>query len=27
MRTHYDVPDASDPIAGDVFSEYLPEQS
>ena len=27
IRTHYDVPDASDPIAGQVFSEYLPGNS
>lgn len=25
IRTHYDVPDASDPISGGLFSEYLPE--
>ena len=25
IRTHYDVPDASDAVAGDVFSEYLPD--
>ena len=27
IRTHYDVPEASDPVAGDLFSEYLPENS
>lgn len=26
IRTHYDVPDASDPVAGGLFSEYLPDQ-
>jgi hypothetical protein len=24
IRTHYDVPDATDSVAGEVFSEYLP---
>ena len=24
IRTHYDVPDASDPAAGELFQEYLP---
>ena len=24
IRTHYDVPDAEDPVAGEVFSAYLP---
>jgi len=24
IRTHYDVPDATDPVAGELFSEYLP---
>ena len=27
IRTHYDVPDAGDPIAGHLFSEYLPDDS
>ena len=27
IRTHYDVPDASDPVAGDVFTAYLPKDS
>lgn len=27
IRTHYDVPEASDPVAGHLFSEYLPENS
>ena len=26
IRTHYDVPDAGDPVAGDLFSTYLPER-
>ena len=26
IRTHYDVPDAGDPVAGDLFSAYLPER-
>ena len=26
IRTHYDVPDASDSVAGDVFTEYLPDR-
>jgi hypothetical protein len=26
IRTHYDVPEASDPVAGDLFAEYLPER-
>lgn len=25
IRTHYDVPDAADPVAGDLFTEYLPD--
>ena len=25
IRTHYDVPEASHPVAGDLFAEYLPE--
>lgn len=25
IRTHYDVPDASNPVAGEVFSTYLPD--
>ena len=25
IRTHYDVPESTDPIAGDLFSEYLPD--
>ena len=25
IRTHYDVPEASDPISGELFSEYLPD--
>jgi hypothetical protein len=25
IRTHYDVPEASAPVAGDLFDEYLPE--
>lgn len=25
IRTHYDVPDAADEVAGEVFSKYLPE--
>ena len=24
IRTHYDVPDASDPVAGKLFEDYLP---
>lgn len=24
IRTHYEVPEASDPVAGDLFAEYLP---
>lgn len=24
IRTHYDVPESSDPVAGGLFSEYLP---
>lgn len=24
IRTHYDVPEASDPVAGGLFTEYLP---
>ena len=27
IRTHYDVPAASDEVAGDLFAEYLPEAS
>lgn len=27
IRTHYDVPDAADPVSGDLFSEYLPDDS
>ena len=27
IRTHYDVPDAADPIAGELFSQYLSENS
>ncbi len=27
IRTHYDVPDPSDPVAGELFSEYLPDHS
>ncbi|MBJ18046.1 MAG: nuclear transport factor 2 family protein [bacterium] len=27
IRTHYDVPETSDPVAGEVFSEYLPDRS
>lgn len=26
IKTHYDVPDASDPISGHLFSEYLPDE-
>ena len=26
IRTHYDVPDAEDPIAGELFSTYLPDE-
>ena len=26
VRTHYDVPEDSDPVAGEVFSEYLPDR-
>jgi hypothetical protein len=26
IRTHYDVPEASDPVAGAVFAEYLPRR-
>jgi hypothetical protein len=25
IRTHYDVPEEADPVAGEVFTEYLPE--
>ncbi len=25
IRTHYDVPDESDPVAGDLFAAYLPD--
>ena len=24
IRTHYDVPETADPVAGDLFDEYLP---
>ena len=24
IRTHYDVPEASNAVAGDLFTEYLP---
>lgn len=27
IRTHYDVPEASHPVAGDLFAEYLSEDS
>ena len=27
IRTHYDVPDASDPVTGELFAEYLPGRS
>ncbi|HPG27694.1 MAG: hypothetical protein H6748_03135 [Spirochaetaceae bacterium] len=27
IRTHYDVPQASDPVAGDLFGTYLPDHS
>ena len=27
IRTHYDVPDAADPIAGQLFADYLPGES
>ena len=27
IRTHYDVPDADDPISGQLFSEYLPDDT
>ena len=27
IRTHYDVPESSDAVTGDIFSEYLPDQS
>ena len=27
IRTHYDVPDASDPVTGELFAEYLPDRS
>ena len=27
IRTHYDVPEASDPVAGHLFSEYLPDDA
>jgi len=25
IRTHYDVPEAADPVAGELFSTYLPD--
>ena len=27
IRTQYDVPDADDPVAGELFSEYLPDEN
>ena len=27
IRTHYDVPEASDPVSGDLFNAYLPDHS
>lgn len=27
IRTHYDVPQADDPVSGDLFSEYLPDDT
>ena len=27
IRTHYDVPEASDPVSGQLFSEYLPGEA
>ena len=27
IRTHYDVPEPSDPVAGDLFAEYLPDNA